>query len=1107
MAVCGQCGEDNPDKAKFCLSCGTALAKPNACPSCGEENPDRAKFCLSCGTGLAAPEEKREIRKMVSIVFTDLVGSTAMGERLDPESLRRVMLIYFDEMRAVVDRHGGVIEKFIGDAVMAVFGIPLVNEDDALRAIRTAVDMRSALGDLNKQLEQDWGVTITVRTGVNTGEVLAGESWDMDTGILGDTVNTAARFEQAAPPGEILIGASTYSLVRNEVEVEAVEPLTLKGKAQPVPVYKVLSLKQTDAIDRHIDSPMVGRENELGLLNNSFERAVGERSCHMFTVMGPAGVGKSRLATELLRNAPDGTRVVRGRCLPYGEGITFWPIVEIVKEAASVTDEDTTEVARAKVQRLFELSEDSELAAKVISQLVGFSEATASREEIFWAVRRLFENLARTTPLVAILDDIHWAETTLLDLIEHMADTAKDAPILLLCMARPDLVEMRPGWGGGKTNAASILLEALTEEAAEALLDNLLGKADLSKSVRARILDASGGNPFFVEELVSMMIDQGLLTKRDGAWVPTEDLDTINVPPTINALLSARLDRLQKEERHVVERASVMGKIFTVRGVTELTPGPAKPQVQPALTSLESKEFVLREMASQAASRELSRRAVDTDSLVDETYTFRHILIRDAAYNGLPKEARAELHESFANWFTDFLGERASEQEEILGYHLEQAFKHRAQLGMMREKHKGLATRASAYLASAGRRAARRGDDHAAVNLLGRAVDLLPDGDATKVKLMPELGVALMDSGDFDEAEQIFQKGIDAAEAIGDKGSGAHARVQKFILLQQTDLETSAEEAIAEAEKAIDVFEELHDEIGLSTAWHLKAYSFTTLARSLDAERALERSIAHGKRANNHLAEAVSRRALIVTMLFGPTSVEDLVRRVEDHLEWARLTGDLVTEARALGALGQARGMLGEADEARALIEREKRILDELGSRLRLAWTAFEASAVELLAGDPDGAEKELIPAYEFLEQMGEKATLSTLAAILAEVRWLQGDAAEADRLTLVSQENSTEDDFLSQMAWRATRAKVLGKAGDLEAAEALCKEAIEISAKTDYLETTGSVFLAYSEVLMGAGRKEESEAMAREALRLFGEKGNIVSADLATELLEQLNA
>ncbi|MGI8845752.1 MAG: AAA family ATPase [Thermoleophilaceae bacterium] len=529
-----------------------------ACPACGEENPLKAKFCAECATLLHAPTPaRRESRRTVTVLFSDVTGSTALGEQLDPESLRTVMGRYFGAMKAVIERHGGTVEKFIGDAVMAVFGIPVLHEDDALRAVRAAAEMRDALEALNRELEAERGIRIAVRTGVNTGEVVAGDPSAGQTLVTGDTVNTAARLEQAATPGEILLGASTHRLVRDAVLVEPVPAVDAKGKALPVPAVRLVSVTAgAEALTRRLDAPLVGRERELAALRNAFERATSERACQLFTLLGTAGVGKSRLVAEFTASVSSEATVLRGRCLPYGEGITYWPLGEVVRGAAGITDTgDTVDEARAKLGALLEGEREGEIIAARVASAIGLSSESTPQEELFWAVRRLLEALARQHPLVVVWDDIHWAESTFLELIEHIADWSRNAPLLLLCPARPELLDIRPAWGGGKLNATTILLEPLPPEAASRLMDHLPGGSVLDAVTRARITEAAEGNPLFVEEMLAMLIDDGYLRHGGTGWVAARDLATIRVPPSISALLAARLDRLAPEERAVAERA------------------------------------------------------------------------------------------------------------------------------------------------------------------------------------------------------------------------------------------------------------------------------------------------------------------------------------------------------------------------------------------------------------------------------------------------------------------------------------------------------------------------------------------------------------------------
>src|ERR671936_171278 len=637
------------------------------CAHCGAENREGARFCDSCAAALTVPTAVREQRKTVTVLFCDVTGSTDLGERLDPEALRSLLARYFERMKATVERHGGTVEKFIGDAVMAVFGVPVLHEDDALRALRAAAEMRDALPELGVQ----------GRIGVATGEVVTGTEERLATG---DAVNVAARLEQAAQPGEILVGEETYRLARAAVEVEPVEPLELKGKAERVSAFRLLSENGEEGIARRAEAPMVGREREERQLASVWERVVSERSCQLFTILGPAGVGKSRLAAEFLGSIGD-PLVVRGRCLPYGEGITYWPVVEIVKQLPA--------------------AEPDPAAAEAIRTLLGEQQLVPSSEEIAWGFRKQLEAVASERPLVCVFDDLHWGEETLLDLVEHVADLSRDAPILLLCMARPELLERRSSWGGGKWNATTVLLEPL--DAAET--DRLLGAlGGVEPGLQQRIMTAAEGNPLFLEEMLAL--------------VRTSGAAEISVPPTIQALLAARLDQLDPAERAVLERGSVEGHVFHQGAVQALANG--EPQT-PRLVALMRKQLV----------------RPDTPQFEGEdAYRFRHLLIRDAAYDALPKAVRADLHERFAGWLEQ-RGADLVELDEIIGYHLEQAYRCFADLGPPDHRAQALGERAAERLSASGRRAYARADTAAAVNLLVRASDLLPSHDGRRLSLLP----------------------------------------------------------------------------------------------------------------------------------------------------------------------------------------------------------------------------------------------------------------------------------------------------------------------------------------------------------------------------------
>ena len=542
----------------------------------------------------------QEQRKTVTVLFCDLTGSTELGESLDPERLRALLARYFERMKAIVERHGGSVEKFIGDAVMAVFGVPVLHEDDALRAVRAAVEMRDALPELGLQ----------GRIGVMTGEVVTGTEERLATG---DAVNVAARLEQAAQPGEVLVGGPTLALVRDAAEVEPIEPLELKGKAEPVPAYRLLRVH--DAPERRHGELFVGRERELAILQEAWERVRSEQRCELVTVIGDAGVGKSRLAAEALASI-DAT-VVRGRCLPYGEGITYWPVVEVLKQLDTLPAE--------------------EAAAVAIRSLLGETEAATTAEEIAWAFRKTLEQAAAGRPLVVVFDDIQWGEQTFLDLVEHVALLSAGASILVFCIARPELAERRATW------PVTLRLEPLGDEDVDELIPQRI-----PGELRDKIAHAAGGNPLFIEEMLAMA------GEAEGDVV---------VPPTLRALLAARLDQLDTAERSVLERGAVEGEVFHRGAVQALTSDEI--QVTPRLAALVRRALI---------------RSDKTQLQGEDAFCFRHLLIRDAAYDALPKATRADLHQRFASWLEEH-GAELVELDEILAYHLEQAYTYRAELG------------------------------------------------------------------------------------------------------------------------------------------------------------------------------------------------------------------------------------------------------------------------------------------------------------------------------------------------------------------------------------------------------------------------------------------
>jgi class 3 adenylate cyclase/tetratricopeptide (TPR) repeat protein len=1050
-------------------------------------NPDRAKFCLNCATPLTTAALSREARKTVTVVFCDVTGSTALGEKLDPEALRRVMSRYFEAMRVALERHGGTVEKFIGDAVMAVFGIPQVHEDDALRAVRAAAEMREAIERLGKELERDHGLGFAVRIGVNTGEVVAGDPSSGQALVTGDPVNVAARLEQAAVPGEVLIGEATYRLVRDSVDAERIEPLTLKGKSEGVPALRLLQV--TDAMaarPRRMDSPMIGRRRELDALHNAFERAVSDRACQLFTILAPAGTGKSRLLEEFIAGLGEAS-VLIGRCLPYGDGITYFPILEIVKQAAGLADFDAPEVVEEKVCRVLAGEEQQEVVCGRVAQLLGVAEEGSS-EETFWAVRRFIEAVARHRPLVLVLDDIHWAEPTLLDLVEHVAEWSRDVPILLACMARPELLDLRPAWGGGKLNASTISLETLSDAECEELISNLLGSAEVPVEVSARIVAAAEGNPLFVEEMLAMLVDDGLLAREDGRWVPAGDLSGVAVPATITALLAARLDRLSADERRVLEAASVVGKEFFLGAVRELAPQELRPEVPAHLMALVRKELVRADRSTLPG---------------EDAFRFRHLLIRDATYDAMPKELRGELHERAADWLERVAGERVAEQEEIVGHHLEQAYRYRLELNPNDASTPGLAERAGRVLAASGRRAHARGDMRGSVNLLGRAADLLPVRDPERFEFLPDLSVALAETGENERALRLLDEAIRISDDLGNARLRAHVLLARRWATEEGEGAESLEDlSEQDARDAIPVFEAEGDEAGLAAAWRMLGFVEWGRGHIDAAISCWERASMHADRAGDRSGGALDRGWVLTAYTFGPRAVPEALR---ESLAALALVEDLPSaKSWILWEVAMQQAMGGSFEEAHTALDESRRIDRDLGRGLSAShYGAQIEEFLFRLEGQAQARVEALRGGLEAFRQISGKLD-PLVAAILAEALTDVGQDDEAWELAEVARKES--GDYLHVLPHvRIAQAIVLARRGQLEEAERKAREGVSSQRATEFVWGTADSLMALGEVQRLAGKRVEAEASIRESLAIYEEKGILPLAERARSKLAQL--
>jgi tetratricopeptide (TPR) repeat protein len=939
--------------------------------------------------------------------------------------------------------------------------------------------MRIALATLNEDLDRDHGITLACRIGVNTGEVVAGTG--ERTIATGDAVNIAARLEQAASPGEILLGEETFALVRNAVIVEPIDAVRAKGKTDPVPAFRLIEVTPGVAgFARHLDAPMVGRERELALLQGAFERTVNDRACQLFTVLGVGGVGKSRLMSAFLDDLGDRATVLRGRCLPYGEGITFYPLAEALLEIAELNEADSPETARAQLAALAGSGKDAGRIAELVGQAIGFGGRTAP-EETLWAVRMLLEQLATHRPLVFAIDDLQWAEPKFLELVEHVADLARDAPILLACMARPELLDDHPGWAGGKLNATSILIEPLGPEECGALVANLLADDALDDAVRTRIAEAAEGHPLYAEEMTGLLVDEGRLVLKEGRWVATTDLSDVPVPPTISALLTARLDRLPMDERRFVEIASVMGQVFYSNAVRVLAGGEPD-RVSTGITSLVRKQFVRPERSDVPG----------TDALA-----FRHLLVRDAAYDGISKASRAELHERFAEWL-DAAGGSLGEQDEIVGYHLEQAYRFRVELGAMGERERQLSDAAGRRLAAAGERAVARSDYSASVNLLSRAATLLDPDDPQRLGFLPDLGGGLYEAGDFDGARTVFDEAIERATSSGDEQMRMHAVIKRWL----TSLEEGPEYAVrasSDAERALAVFEAAGDERGLSRAWQLLSEVRFSRGELANAERELEPALVHARNAND-LGEQTAIYARLGTLFArGPTPVGEAIRRCEDIL--AETEGNRTIAGAMYHPLAHMKARQGEFEEAFRLgimcrdIHRENGAMWSYWVYAEILWD------VKMLAGEPADALEVLSEGYEQIERMGE--TFPLLSSWLAQSLYALGRFDEAERRAQAAVD--AVDDEFGRSAGKGALARVWAQRGRVEEAERMAREAVAYFERTDYGVERTTALLDLTEVLRLAGRPEEAVATLRDALGLFEQREDVVSAARARALIEDL--
>ncbi|HXY83843.1 MAG TPA: BTAD domain-containing putative transcriptional regulator [Gaiellaceae bacterium] len=982
-----------------------------------------------------ARREARDSRRTVTVLFCDLVDSTRLATALDPEVYQDVLSSFYDAARKAIEAHGGTVEKFIGDAVLALFGVPTLHEDDVLRAVRAALDVRAAVTTLDVAADEK----LAVRIAVNSGEVIAAAG--PGSRVTGAAVNVASHLEKRAGANEVVLGADAWRLAQHAVRAT---PLDLGDGLQAYRLDGMID--ETSAVPRQLHASFVGRKQELRRLRAAFQRARKEGRCRVVTVIGEAGIGKTRLARELRASLGDEARVLFGRCVSYGAGATYLPIAEIVRRAAPETTAEA-------IEPLLD-GDDSARVAERIAELVGAAEGPSSPGETFWAVRRLFESLARKRPLVVVLDDVHWAEPTLLDLVEYLGEWT-EAPVLAVCLARPDLLDARPGWGGPTSTGFLLELESLPQEQVAALVEQL-AEGPVAPDLHERILERAGGNPLFAEQLLALASD-------------APELPVDRAPQSLEALIGTRLDRLDARELDVLRRASMLGRRFTRAELGDLGP-----VAHAHLSSLERRRLVHR--------------------LGEERFRFHHVLVRDVAYRGIPKRERATLHEQVAVGL-----DRRDGPDELVGYHYEQAYAYRIELAPIDDEARRLALSAGQRLGDAGIRAWKRADAPAAVNLLGRAVELLPEGDATRRELMCELGLALRMRGEPRQAEECFDKAVREAKTIDDRRIALRGQVE-LALMHALGNRHAVTDLLAIADAAIPELETIGDDRSLGRAW-LSVGLMRGTFRGEYAAQEQAAAEAAGRYRRGGWSPSTTLGVLTSALYYGPRPVDEGIaycdRLLRDH------AGDRGSEANIALWLGGLEAMHGRFDDARAHVESARTTFEDLGQMfVALVTSTLILGAIEVLAGSLEAAEQALRDSCAACKQLDEPAHLASRAAELADVLYHESLFEEAVTWVRLSQDLASDDDLDAQSSWRAVAASLAAHIGDHDRARKLIGESLEIVEQTDALNQRAKVQLDLAEVLRLSDRRAVAAAAVRRAIALYEEKGNTVATRRAQALL-----
>lgn len=1058
---CASCGAHNEEDARFCEACGASLAR--ICATCGVEASATARFCRGCGaplgqsTGVPDTPDAAPVRKTVTVMFADLAGSTSFEERVDAETAREVIGDYHDLLRRVAQRHRAGVTKYIGDGFMAVWGVPEIGPEDAVRAVDAAVELQERFVGLATRVTENHGVELALRVAVNTGEVVVGVG---DADLVGDALNVGARLESECPRGDVVVGEETWRATRGHYDYESLGEVQVKGRSAPVAVYQWLG-RRSDSTNA---APFVGRRSELQRLQTAMNGALSARSARLVTVVGDPGVGKSRLAAKFTV-AQTGARVIEARCDLEGT-VAMAPLIEILRAV-----DLETEIPAGVPER-----------DRLLRDLGGLATGEAgSVEENFWALRRFVEVLATEGPTVLVLDDIQWADTLLLDFIEHLMEWTANVPVFVLALARPELRELRPELVSvGRFVSEAVHLSGLDPDATAELAANVLGAARLPDELLRRLPSSTGGNPLFVRELVGMLAHDGVLIEEQAGWRLTIDVDAIAVPPTIHALLASRLERLAAADRRILEIASVVGSEFSIGAVRALAGGSGA-GVTLSLNRLRRLEL------AQPSGAYIGDEAV---------WRFHHVLIRDVAYRRLLKSDRADLHERLAQWVETGGQSVAFDSDEMIARHLEAAHSYRSQLGPLDSRSHELAVRSAQHYAASARRALDRDELVSAGTQAARGAALAASDETLHADLLLIGCEAFLSAGDVTAGAPL----VDELERIADDALAPWATCYRCQFVIYTDPERLLE-VEARLHEAIDEFGRRTDHAGLAKAHRVRAGARGRLGRIGASEIDLFEALIAARESGDHRQITAALGAAPGAALWGPSPVPKAGGRCLDVVRMQRMTTAAPSlEATSLRHLAVLELLRGRPDKARTMLANARQVVADLGLRHGVMETELFAGIIESMEGDPVAAEPHFRTALEGLDALGVGADAGQAAALLARSVLAQGRLEEADRHAAES-ERLAGRNLKTAIAWRAVRAEIFAAQGRHADAVAMAREAVAVAAGTDLVLDHAEACLALSRVLATAGDTKGANSARDDAEALYAAKEVTARVGRADEL------